>query len=442
MAKTLADLWSEALTTYENEEWDRSLRRCIVVLQGAPACFEARMKVGDILLKQGMIDKAIKIYKQVAWHFTKAGYPLLGIVAVKMLAALEDRHNDVLEILAHLYSSESDRVAADAPQPQLPRLEALEVTAAGENIDQVIPLSGHELAKVAIDLAENEKGLDEYPKKLPAIPLFSDLPEEAFLEVLNALKLHRYAGDGLVLREGEPGHSVYLLARGQVEVFTRVNKKRKVLAQLSDGVVFGEMALIANVPRTASVRAVTHVDMLELTREDLYQEADKLESVAKTLKKFTRSRLLKNLLNKSAIFKDIPQDVRREIMDKFIAMETKKGQVLVKEGQPGIGLFLILAGDAEVKKQDGDSTIPIALLKEGDIFGEISLIKNVDATATVIAGHDGEVLFISAKDFKQIVRKTPKLWQILDEMSDERIKESKRLINETDLIDDSDIILI
>ena len=56
---TLSQLWAEVVESFEKQEWDKALKRCIAILQGAPASFEARMKVADILLKQGMMQELL-----------------------------------------------------------------------------------------------------------------------------------------------------------------------------------------------------------------------------------------------------------------------------------------------------------------------------------------------------------------------------------------------
>jgi CRP-like cAMP-binding protein len=442
MSATLLDLWREVIQAFEQGQWDRGLKRCIVILQGAPACFEARMKIGDILLKQGRVAEALEIYKTIAWHFTKAGFPLLAIIAIKMMTSLDDRHADVMDVLAGLYSLESDRVSAEAPRPRLPDLSAVEISQAGQNVDQVINLAGQELCDLAAKLASDEKGLQDYPEKLPAIPLFSDLPEDAFCNLLKELKLRRLSRGGLILREGEKGDSFFIQARGEVEISKLIGDEELILAKLGDNAVFGEMALVSNQPRSASVRAVSHVDLLELTRRDLEREAEQYVSISKALKKFTRSRLLSNLMALSSVFRILPHDARHAVLDRFISMEVKKGQVIIEEGRKGIGLFIILRGEAEVRKRDGDTLVPLALLREADVFGEIALIKDVPTTATVVAGSDGEFLFLSRKEFEDCIRTNPDLWRILGEISEDRQIETARLMTETDFIGDDEFVLI
>lgn len=442
MAKTLVDLRKEVVELFEKGEWDRVLKRCIVILQGAPDCFEARMKVGDVLLKQGMVAEAKEVYRTVAWHFTKAGFPLLGVVAVKMMTAVEDGYASVLDVLASLYSAESDRVSAGAPRPKLPDLGAIQVTELAENVDKVVPLSGKELGALATKLATDDKGLTNYPEKLPEIPLFSDLPEDAFGLLLGDLKLRRFARGGTIIREGEEGQSFFILARGQVEVSKKVGGEDLILTRLADGAVFGEMALVSNEPRSATVKAITHIDLLELSKHDLQRESEQYESVAKALHKFTRARMLSNLMAMSPVFRGLPHEERHAVLERFISMDVTKGQVIIEEGRKGIGLFVILRGEAEVKKRHGDTLVPLALLREGDVFGEISLVKEMPTTATVIAGRDGEFLFLSRKEFEERVRKNPDLWRALSEISEERLKETRRLMGEQDFLGDDEFVLV
>jgi CRP-like cAMP-binding protein len=442
MPDTLLDLWRQVTEAFDKQDWDRALRRCVVMLQGAPESFEARMKVGDILLKQGLTEQATGVYKVVAWHFTKAGHPLLGIVAIKMLTAFEESYQDVLDVLANLYSAESDRVASDAVVPALPRLEQIELSEAGRNVDQVISLTGRALSDLAAKLAMDESGLPAYPQNLPFLPLFSDLPEDAFAAVLRDLKLRRLAGDGLVLREGDAGESFFLLARGEVEVVKRVGRENLVLARLSDGAVFGEMALVSAQPRSATVRAVTHLDLLELSRADLDRAAVQLESVGRALKRFTRSRMLNNLMAMSTVFRSLPSEDRHALLDRFISTEVSKGKVIIEEGRSGMGLFVILRGEVEVKKRDGETLVPLALLRVGDVFGEISLVKDLPTTATVLAGSDAELLFLSRKEFDKVVERKPQLKQALAQISDERLRETARLMSQTDFLGDDEFVLL
>lgn len=85
----------------------------------------------------------------------------------------------------------------------------------------------------------------------------------------------------LVMREGEPGNCAYLIQSGAVSVFSRFEDKKIELAELGMGEIFGEMALIFDEPRSASVEAIQDCNMIVLTRQVFKQ---KLENTDPTIR--------------------------------------------------------------------------------------------------------------------------------------------------------------
>src|SRR5690606_20423621 len=130
---------------------------------------------------------------------------------------------------------------------------------------------------------------------LPTVPLFSFLDEEAFIKVLSELQLRRYVKGNAIIQEGEPGDSFFILVEGDVQVSRQIGGKQVDLARLHHGAVFGEMALITNAARTATVTALDDCDLLQLKRSSLEAQAHSLQSVTEALKAFTQERFLNNL---------------------------------------------------------------------------------------------------------------------------------------------------
>ena len=82
----------------------------------------------------------------------------------------------------------------------------------------------------------------------------------------------RYAAGELVLLEGDRGDQAFIVEAGELEVFTDAGGHEELLQTLGPGAVFGEVAILADVPRTASVRAITAVTLLVVTRASLEVE--------------------------------------------------------------------------------------------------------------------------------------------------------------------------
>lgn len=114
------------------------------------------------------------------------------------------------------------------------------------------------------------------PATLAAIPLFRDLSPEQVRRVAGVLRPSRAAAGDAVLVEGEPGRSLFVLTSGSVETTKHLGviglengmPRQKVLVRLFAPQFFGEIGLLEDTPRSASVRAATACEILELRRDD------------------------------------------------------------------------------------------------------------------------------------------------------------------------------
>ena len=93
---------------------------------------------------------------------------------------------------------------------------------------------------------------------LQSIPIFSRLPAPQLEGLARALTPVSYATGETVMREGEPGDFYCAVARGRMEV----SHAGRVIAQLSRGEGFGEIALLEDVPRTATVTALEPTEVV------------------------------------------------------------------------------------------------------------------------------------------------------------------------------------
>jgi len=76
-----------------------------------------------------------------------------------------------------------------------------------------------------------------------------------------------YRDKGLVFREGDPGDAMYIIKKGAVKIYKETDKRKKLIAVLSDGEFFGEMTLIDSSPRSASAYAGRETELVRLSRE-------------------------------------------------------------------------------------------------------------------------------------------------------------------------------
>jgi CRP-like cAMP-binding protein len=100
-------------------------------------------------------------------------------------------------------------------------------------------------------------------------PALSALPQPARRRLLANSEVHRYKDQQHIVREGEEARSVFLVMTGEVEVYHDEDGFPVFIDKLRDGQLFGEMAALRGIPRTASVRAIGDVEVLALDGKTL-----------------------------------------------------------------------------------------------------------------------------------------------------------------------------
>jgi CRP-like cAMP-binding protein len=102
------------------------------------------------------------------------------------------------------------------------------------------------------------------------VELFRQLDRPEIGALLREATKAAFRAGEVVYHEGDTGHAMYVVVQGGFEVYREAGGEQVVLAHILAGEHFGEIALIANRPRCASVRAMTDAVALRLTKEGLF----------------------------------------------------------------------------------------------------------------------------------------------------------------------------
>jgi CRP-like cAMP-binding protein len=348
--------------------------------------------------------------------------------------------DEILAALASMYGQGSDMLGKLAARISPPAPD----TVISRPPDLRVPPPADFMLMAAARAARATEGYDEFPEAVHAIPLLSELSDQGFRRVLSALVVKRLPDQSMVVREGEPGESFFFLVSGTVKVVaTDALGQKTELARLGEGALFGEMALLGSQPRTASVEVVGEADLLEVTRTALSQLAGELAGVASALDRFTRERLLKNLVATSPMFRPFSRVQQLDLLRRFTGHDAAPGTVIIREGDAGRGLFAVLTGEVEIAKRDDLGTqVPIATLRAGEVFGEIALLRGTPATATVTAARQSTVLFLAREYFERLVDAVPELRYYFQKLSENRLEENSRIMSDDSVIPADELVLI
>jgi len=125
--------------------------------------------------------------------------------------------------------------------------------------------------------------------------LLRHLPPEGVEAILPYIrKRHLKAGETL-FHAGDPGDALYIVAAGQAEVLADSKPNARSIAQLGEGHAFGEMALISGGTRTATVRALGPVDLLEISKDDFQELIEQDRQLADAVRRLSHERAITNL---------------------------------------------------------------------------------------------------------------------------------------------------
>ncbi len=112
---------------------------------------------------------------------------------------------------------------------------------------------------------------------LKKITLFQDLEEKEIKQVLRRALPQKISAGAVIIQEGDAGDSMYILCQGEVEITKRLGlvldeetPKERIIVRLraEEGVCFGEMSLLEDEPRSATVTALTDCFLMEMSRKD------------------------------------------------------------------------------------------------------------------------------------------------------------------------------
>lgn len=119
-------------------------------------------------------------------------------------------------------------------------------------------------------------------------------------------------------------------------------------------------------------------------------------------------------------FAALPPANIQGLLAKFTRVPVARGQVIIKQGDPGDCYYLIESGRARVSRRVAGSSVILAELKEGSAFGEEALVADAERNATVTMCTDGMLLGLSKQDFDQVLR-APLLKKVAGDEAERRI---------------------
>ncbi|XP_017580642.1 cGMP-dependent protein kinase 1 [Pygocentrus nattereri] len=219
----------------------------------------------------------------------------------------------------------------------------------------------------------------------------SRLDEEQISMMVELLtSLDRCPGDKII-KEGTEGDSMYIVAAGEL----KVTQSGRDLRTLTSGDVFGELAILYNCKRTASVEAVTAVRLWCIDRQTY-------RSIMTSKSKKKREQLM-GFLKTARTLKALNEEQLSNIIDSMEEVKFQDTEVIVREGAEGDTFYIILKGEVLVTKKVNGQQKVIRKMGQGEHFGELALIRAILRTATCTAVGEVTCFSIDKEVFEETI---------------------------------------
>lgn len=231
-------------------------------------------------------------------------------------------------------------------------------------VPPVIPKSDDQIAQIKLIL--------------DASFMFNNLDRTDQGLVAGAIDIREFKKDELVIKQGDDGAELFIVGSGALicKQTSEGSDEQVVLREYHVGEVFGELAILYNAPRAATIIALEDSICYVLDR-------DTFNKIVKhgAIKKRNDYELF---LNKIELLMDLNSQEKAKICDCLKVETFKKGDEIIKEGDEGKRFYLIQNGQAEAfRKNNEGQEEKVYDYKENDYFGELALLHSIERQATI-----------------------------------------------------------
>merc|ERR1712141_157160 len=276
---------------------------------------------------------------------------------------------------------------------------ATRVPAGGRKVNRAVGISAEPQSlknlqdlttKTFPEFKKEKKSRDLIRSAIMDNDFMKNLEPQQISEIVDCMYPMEYAKGALIIKEGDVGSIVYVMEEGKVEV----SREGKFHRMLPHGKVFGELAILYNCKRTATIKAAVDCKLWAIERQ-CFQTIMMRTGL---IRQAEHSAFLKSV----PTFVNLPEDTLIKIADVLEENNYKNGECIVRQGAAGDTFFIIKKGRVEETMKEEKF---IRNLHKGDFFGEKALQGEEKRTANIIADDENGVicLVIDREAFNHLI---------------------------------------
>ena len=231
--------------------------------------------------------------------------------------------------------------------------------------------------------------------------LFSNLEQKDLEVVINAMEEKVFKKGENIINQGEKGDCLYFVEEGNLDCYKKFgsDEEPKLVKEYQPGDAFGELALLYNAPRAATIKAESDTVITWVLDRETFNHIVKGAAQKKREK-------YENFLKNVDILSNIDSYELMQICDALKTATFKKGDYIIKEGEMGDVFYILEEGECDATKtlEPGKPDTVIKEYSVGDYFGERALIKGEPRACNIIAKSENvKVISLDRISFKRLL---------------------------------------
>lgn len=232
--------------------------------------------------------------------------------------------------------------------------------------------------------------------------LFSSYAGDEHTAIVDAFESVSVDAGAVVIQQGENGDNFYVVQSGILEIYIRGSQgqQQKVGNSLGPGNAFGELALMYNTPRAATIKSLSDCVIWKIDR-GTYRS---IVVHYKFLRNQQYKEFLRNVMINTKKLSSIMSESQLEKMTVLLEREVyQAGEKIVCQGNTGDNFYIIADGTVSVEREDDGVKKMLTTLRKGAYFGEQALLKEDVRQASCIAEDKVTVLTLGREDFMDML---------------------------------------
>ncbi|XP_043263392.1 cAMP-dependent protein kinase type II regulatory subunit isoform X1 [Colletes gigas] len=259
--------------------------------------------------------------------------------------------------------------------------------------------------------------------------LFRALDEEQMADVLDAMFEKTVQPGEFIIRQNDDGDNFYAIERGKFEVYVKDPQTgvESMVHTYDNRGSFGELALLYNMPRAATIKAVTNGTLWAMDRQTFRRIL--LKSAYK------KRKMYEDLINKVPMLKSLKSYESMNLADALVPKQYSDGEQIIRQGDTADGMYFVEDGVVRITiLGDHGREIEINRVPAGGYLGELALVTHKPRAASAYAVGDVKLAFLDVEAFERLLGPCMELMKRnIDDYEDQLVKIFGSKANVTDI---------